>query len=57
MKNKKNQKGKGLNKLLDSNLFNQEFVPKRHKFSDHRAKVEILLVFAQRKTLQNGGKK
>ncbi len=30
------EKGTGirLNKLLDSNLFNQEFVPKRHKFHD-----------------------
>jgi len=32
-----------LNKLLDSNLFNQEFVPKRHKFCDGRAKSDISL--------------
>ena len=32
-----------MNKLLDSNLFNQEFVPKRHKFCDGRAKTDISL--------------
>ncbi len=32
-----------LNKLLDSNLFNTEFVPERHKFCDGRAKSDILL--------------
>jgi len=41
------EKGTGirLNKLLDSNLFNQEFVPKRHKFHDGRAKSDISLAF------------
>ena len=32
-----------LNKLLDSNLFSQEFVPKRYKFRDGRAKSDISL--------------
>ena len=31
--------------MLDSNLFNQEFVPKRHKFHDGRAKSDISLAF------------
>ncbi len=47
--------GERLNKLLDSNLFSQEFVPKRHKFHDGRAKSDISLA-SQRKTLRNGGK-
>ncbi len=34
-----------MNKLLDSNLFNQEFVPKRHKFRHGRAKSDISLAF------------
>ncbi len=34
-----------MNKLLDSNLFNQEFVPKRHKFQYGRAKSDISLAF------------
>ncbi len=35
-----------MNKLLDSNLFNQEFVPERHKFYDGRAKSDISLAFS-----------
>ncbi len=31
--------------MLDSNLFHQEFVPKRHKFCDGRAKFDISLAF------------
>ncbi len=38
-----------MNKLLDSNLFNQEFVPKRHKFYDGRAKSDISLASSAQK--------
>ncbi len=41
--------GERLNILLDSNLFNQEFVPERHKFHDGRAKSDISLVSIKRK--------
>lgn len=44
-----------MNKLFDSNLFIQEFVPKRHKFR----MAERNLAFRsppQRKTLRDGGK-
>ena len=34
-----------MNKLPDSNLLNQEFVLKRHKFHDGRAKSDISLAF------------
>ncbi len=38
-----------MNKLLDNNLFNQEFVPKRHKFCDGRAKSDISLASSAQK--------
>jgi len=44
-----------LKKLPDSNFFNQEFVPKRHKFHDAERNL-ISRSPAQRKTLRNGGK-